>query len=436
MSFMNILLLMQLLPEPGRPERKAADTLSPCDRQALSCAARLKRQWPEARLAAAVITSADDVLLPEEEGSPSLRPSEAAASVIRNALALGADDAVQIPVPVRSGLKVPDGAGLIRMTESFFSVSFSLILTGFHMSPLLTGEAARRMGFSFCRNVTGLRRPEEAFSDSMTVQFKNGRDFFLCREQLPLLAEIVRSPLPPEQPSFTAVADSYRYSIPVLPYEEGEDTAAEGSAGPVLSETAPTYARPSSFPVFFDAEKTAPSQIAKELFSILAGLRLLPEASGSGYLRDNDPAASVPVSDPAADFCAPEAAGQAANPLTWADRIVSVGRGAIGPGETTQEVLSLAQRLAERLQAEPGSSKAAVDLGLFPASRQVGKTSSIAAPDLYIACGISGSIQHQDGMRRSRFIVAINNDPEAAIFRIADVCICGDILEILRALTD
>ena len=128
-------------------------------------------------------------------------------------------------------------------------------------------------------------------------------------------------------------------------------------------------------------------------------------------------------------------AASVGNPLVWADRIVSVGRGAIGPDGSADEAVQLARHLAEMLEASVGSSKAAVDLRIMPPSCQIGKTSSLVNPDLYIACGISGSIQHQDGMRQSRFIVAVNADPDAPIFRTADIGICGDIREILRALT-
>ena len=95
----------------------------------------------------------------------------------------------------------------------------------------------------------------------------------------------------------------------------------------------------------------------------------------------------------------------------------------------------MAEQLASLLDASVGSSKAAVDLGIMPPGCQIGKTSCLVSPDLYIACGISGSVQHLDGMRQSGFIVAINEDPSAPVFRIADIGICGDMAEMLEALT-
>ena len=434
MSSMNILLLMQLLPEPGRTDRKAADALNPCDRQALSCAARLKRQRPEVRLAAVLVTSSEEVLPPDRESGLSCRPADTAASVIRNALALGADDAVQIAVPAVNDSTMPDGAGLVQMAESFFSVSFSLIMTGFHTSPLLSEENVHRMGMAFCRNVTDLRYEAGQVSDLLQVQTKNPDGFSFCRKNLPLLAEFVRSPLPSEQPSFAGVTASYRYAVPVL---MPDGTAPAGYEDPSQQETRPTEFSLRSFPLFFDTKKTAPPQIAEELLSVLSDYRLLPEAAPAGNRQDICRTGSAAGDNPGQNRCIRDAAdSHQVNPLVWADRIVSVGRGAIGPGNTTQEVIRLAQCLARRLQAAVGASKAAVDLGLFPPDHQVGKTSSIVAPDLYVACGISGSVQHQDGMRNSRFIVAINSDPDASIFRTADVCICGDLREMLQALLD
>jgi electron transfer flavoprotein alpha subunit len=143
--------------------------------------------------------------------------------------------------------------------------------------------------------------------------------------------------------------------------------------------------------------------------------------------------------------------GEAGVSLIDASVIVSGGRGVSNNPNLTppagmdekqaeiwkaQQGFTLIEGLAQVLHAAVGASRAAVDAGYIPYAHQVGQTGKVVSPDLYIACGISGAIQHQAGMRTSKVIVAINRDPEAPIFKLARYGVVGDLYTIIPALSE
>lgn len=163
-----------------------------------------------------------------------------------------------------------------------------------------------------------------------------------------------------------------------------------------------------------------------QAFTVRPNSQELGSKSGAGAVE----AVSAGAGDVKVKITGTELSGGSKIQLTEASIIVSGGRGMKGP-----ENFPMLQSLADLLGAALGASRAAVDSGWISHSHQVGQTGKTVSPNCYIACGISGSIQHMAGMGSSKYIVAVNKDPEAPIFKVATYGVVADLFEVVPALT-
>jgi len=257
-------------------------------------------------------------------------------------------------------------------------------------------------------------------ADKVYVDASSDHDDFLAGPKASLLAQLVASASP--------------VAVLVPATAEGKEIAARlaiKTGGGLLTDAVGISTDLVAEQPIFGGSVVVSSKVATgtPIIAVRANSTAPVEGAGAGVVENVTVSASE--TDKAARVTDRVVEAKGGRPdLGEASIVVSGGRG-VGSSEN----FSIIEALADSLGAAVGASRAATDAGWYPHQNQVGQTGRTVSPQLYIACGISGAIQHRAGMQTSKTIVAINKDPEAPIFELADFGLVGDLNTVVPALT-
>ncbi len=298
--------------------------------------------------------------------------------------------------------------------EKVAKTTFELATLGAHagaVTAILLAPAGRGAEFAAHLNASPIKKVIVVESDDFT------------RFGVPATAHVISQLLTSQKPSALLIASS------AFGKEVAGCVAVLTDSG-IITDAVDVAADLTATQIIFGGSMTVHSRVTSEISVITVRPNAItPDLSASAPEITNE-SIEIPPTAKLAEVLSLEPPVTGGRPeLTEAQIVVSGGRGTNGD-------FSPVEAFADVLGAAVGASRAATDAGWYPHSHQVGQTGRTVSPQLYVACGISGAIQHRAGMQTSKTIVVINKDPEAPIFELADFGVVGDLFAVLPQATE